>query len=103
MPLVDQHGAPLTRPQERINFPPQGAPGLHRPGNGQPTADSFQNFMASVGFGTPNIHSGSTYGFTPITRERTLLEWMYRGSWVCGIAVDAPADDMTKMGVEFRK
>ena len=99
--LVDQHGRPL-RParNESFNAPPQGLPGITRPGS---TGDSYQNFMASVGYGTENVHGGSTYGFNPITRERTLLEWMYRGSWICGVAVDAPADDMVKMGVEFRK
>jgi hypothetical protein len=66
-----------------------------------PTADSFQNFASSVGMGTRNLHSASTYGFNPLSRERTLLEWMYRGSWICGIAVDSVADDMVKMGVDF--
>ena len=66
-----------------------------------PTRDSYQNFLASIGMGTRNLASGSTYGVRLLTRERTLLEFMYRGSWVCGVAVDAVADDMTKMGVDF--
>lgn len=64
-------------------------------------ADSYQNFMAAVGVGARNPSAGSSYGFNPLTRERVLLEWMYRGSWVCGVAIDAIADDMTKMGVDF--
>ena len=35
----------------------------------------------------------------PVTRDRTLLEWIYRGSWIVGVAIDAIADDMTKMGI----
>lgn len=65
------------------------------------TSDSFQNFAAKVGIGTDNQTSGSTYGFNPITRNRGLLEWMYRGSWICGKVVDCPADDMTRAGIEF--
>lgn len=66
------------------------------------TADSFQNFEAKLGIGTDNVSTQGTYGFNPITRQRTLLEWMYRGSWLAGIAVDIKADDMTRAGVELK-
>jgi uncharacterized protein len=72
--------------------------------NGAPmpqTSDSFNNFLAGVGMQTPNLHSGSTYGFNPLTRQRTLLEWAYRSSWIVGVAVDAVADDMVKMGLDW--
>jgi uncharacterized protein len=65
------------------------------------TGDSFQNFAAKVGIGTDNQSSFSTYGFNPISRNRGLLEWMYRGSWICGKVVDCPADDMTRAGIEI--
>lgn len=65
------------------------------------TLDSFQNFQASLGMGANNQISNSTYGFNPITRTRVQLEWMYRGSWLVGMAVDAPAEDMTRAGVEI--
>jgi len=39
--------------------------------------DSFQNFMLGLGIGTQN----------PKTRERTELEWAYRGSFVAGVAI----------------
>lgn len=67
----------------------------------QVTTDTFQNFAAKVGIGTDNLSSGNTYGFAPITRIRLLLEWMYRGSWICGNAVDCVADDMTREGIDF--
>lgn len=66
------------------------------------TADSFQNFAAKTGLGTDNLSSANTYGFNPVSRNRTLIEWMYRGSWICGVAVDCVADDMTREGVEFQ-
>jgi len=62
------------------------------------TVDSFQNFQAKIGMGTDNMLSASTYGFNPVTRNRTLMEWIHRGSWLGGIAVDALADDMTREG-----
>lgn len=65
------------------------------------TNDSFQNFQARLGIGTDNLSSADTYGFNPITRVRTLLEWMYRGSWLVGQAVDCIAEDMTKAGVSY--
>jgi len=71
----------------------QGSPQL-----GAVTADSFQNFQAKLGLGTDNVMSASTYGFNPVTRNRTMLEWIHRGSWLGGIAVDAIADDMTREG-----
>lgn len=71
-------------------------------GNGhRRTADSFQNLNAKIGINTDNLSSGGTYGFNPITRERTLLEWIHRGSWIAGLAVDIIPDDMTRNGVEI--
>jgi phage-related protein (TIGR01555 family) len=64
-------------------------------------ADSYQNLMAKLGIGEDNLLSGSTYGFNPITRIRTLLEWIYRGSWIGGNAIDCVADDMTREGVSI--
>lgn len=66
------------------------------------TADSFENLQAKLGLGTDNISSGGSYGFNPITRLRTMLEWIHRGSWIGGLAIDIPADDMTRAGVELR-
>lgn len=65
------------------------------------TSDSFENFVANVGLNTNNAANGANYGYNPITNERSLLEWMYRGSWICGKAVDCVADDMTRAGIEL--
>lgn len=64
-------------------------------------ADSFQNFEARVGLGTPNQSSAYQYGFDFISRNRVQMEAMYRSSWVVGQAVDVVAEDMTRMGVEI--
>jgi phage-related protein (TIGR01555 family) len=67
--------------------------------SGVRTIDSFNNFLAKLGVGADNLFSAGTYGFNPITRQRTLLEWIHRGSWIGGLAVDTVADDMTRAGV----
>jgi len=66
------------------------------------TSDSLQNFAAGLGIGTSNLSSATTYGFNPITRIRTLLEWIHRGTWIGGVAIDLVADDMTRAGVTMK-
>lgn len=65
------------------------------------TADSFVNFQHKLGIGADNPLTGASYGFNPISRNRTLLEWIHRGSWLGGVAVDLVADDMTRAGIEY--
>ena len=48
------------------------------------TSDSFQNFEARVGAGTPNQSSAYQYGFDFISRNRVQMEAMYRSSWIVG-------------------
>lgn len=67
----------------------------------QRTLDSYQNFAARIGVGTGNQSDFGQYGFNPITRNRILIEWIHRGSWLGGVAVDTVADDMTRAGVEI--
>ena len=66
-----------------------------------PALDSFVNFAHKMGVGADNALTSATYGFNPITRNRTLLEYIHRGSWIGGVAVDLIADDMTKAGIEY--
>jgi uncharacterized protein len=63
--------------------------------------DGYDNFLNRVGLNTPNLLSGGTYEFNLVTRNRTLLEAAYRGSWITGRVVDSVADDMTRAGVSF--
>lgn len=65
----------------------------------QKTIDSFSNLAAKLGIGADNLMSGSSYGFNPVTRIRTLMEWIHRGSWLGGVAIDVVSDDMTRAGV----
>lgn len=67
------------------------------------TKDSFSNLMTrtGVGAGNGNISGAGRYDFTPVSRNRVNLEWAYRSSWICGKAVDLPAEDMTRAGIEL--
>lgn len=66
------------------------------------TADSFQNFAARVGLGAGSQHDQSTYSANYLSRNRLLVESMYRSSWVVGQVVDVVADDMTREGINMR-
>lgn len=66
------------------------------------TVDSFTNFAQNYGIGADNALSTASYGFNPITRNRTLLEFIHRGSWLGGVAVDVVANDMTRGGIEIQ-
>lgn len=66
------------------------------------TADSFVNFAQKLGVGADNPLSTASYGFNPVTRIRTVLEWVHRGSWLGGMAIDVIADDMTRAGISFQ-
>jgi phage-related protein (TIGR01555 family) len=68
---------------------------------GGATMDSFQNFAHKLGIGTDSPLSSVSYGFNPVTRIRQTLEFIYRGSWLGGMAVDIIADDMTRKGISF--
>jgi len=65
------------------------------------TTDSLVNFAHKMGVGADNPLSSTTYGFNPITRNRVMMEWMYRGAWLPRLAVDIPAEDMTRKGIEY--
>lgn len=64
--------------------------------------DSFVNFAQKMGVGADNPLTTAAYGFNPITRQRTTLEWVHRGSWLGGVAIDLMADDMTRAGVTIQ-
>ena len=85
-----------TRLRDKVNT------ALTNDGQVASTVDSFVNFAAKLGIGADNQMSASNYTFNPITRNRILLEWMYRGSWITGLAVDLVADDMTRAGIEIK-
>jgi len=65
------------------------------------TTDAVFNTSSHLGYGSGNLLDGIGYNSLNITNNRQLLENMYRTSWVCGMAIDLPADDMTREGVDI--
>jgi phage-related protein (TIGR01555 family) len=63
--------------------------------------DGFVNFTAALGVGANNQLSQSTYRLNPKTRVPIELEYAYRGSWIVAAAVDLPAEDMCRAGIEI--
>ncbi|CAK8737969.1 hypothetical protein SODG_002886 [Sodalis praecaptivus] len=58
--------------------------------------DGYENLTARLGIRAPNLSSDGTYFPSFTSRNRTLVEFAYRSSWLIGAAVDTIADDMTK-------
>jgi phage-related protein (TIGR01555 family) len=74
---------------------------LNPSGTSVRSLDSFNNFNQRMGIGADNALTSSSYGFNPVTRNRVMLEWIHRGSWLGGVAVDLKADDMTRAGIDY--
>lgn len=72
------------------------------PNAGQKTADSFQNLASRTGLGAGSQNDASRYAFSPVSRDRVQIEYVYRSSWIGRKAVDSVAEDMTREGVEIR-
>lgn len=64
-------------------------------------ADSFTNLEARVGLQAANQAAKGHYTFDLVSRNRIQMEAAYRSSWICGMAVDAVAEDMTRAGIEL--
>lgn len=67
----------------------------------QQTIDGYDNFMSRLGLQTGNLSAHGTYSPNFTSRNRVLLEFAYRSSWIVGAAVDTIADDMTRKGVSI--
>lgn len=98
-PQSIRHGTPIGRSPKPDVIPTQAD---YQPPRAE-TGDSFANAEARLGVGheQDNQFSGGTYDLNPITRNRVLLEYAYRGSWICKAVVEAVADDMTREGIEI--
>lgn len=64
-------------------------------------ADGVINPLLRVGNYTKNTFNATTYVPQFKTVRRQELEWAYQGSWICGLAVDIIAEDMTREGIDI--
>lgn len=72
-----------------------------RAATSQRFADGVSNPLLRVGQWTGNTFGATTYVPKFQTIRRQELEWAYQGSWICGLAVDIVAEDMTREGIEL--
>lgn len=68
----------------------------------QKFSDGFQNIPLRMGLGTGTTLNANRYIPEFKTFNRAELEWAYQGSWMCGLAVDVVAEDMTREGVDVK-
>jgi phage-related protein (TIGR01555 family) len=62
--------------------------------------DAFQNQMARLGFGQPNLTEGAQYPLTRLTPSYFLFNSLYRGSWIVRKIIDTVPSDMMKNWVK---
>lgn len=96
----------MTMPQHRRQKQKAAVPSVIRESGKRwvtptQTFDSFANFEARVGIGTNNQSGAATYTFDYVSRNRILMEAMYRSSWIVGAVVDCIAEDMTRAGISI--
>ena len=64
--------------------------------------DGIFNPLLRLGQGTRNTFNATGYVPKFQTIQRQPLEWAYQGSWMCGLAVDIVAEDMTREGIDIK-
>lgn len=60
------------------------------------TTDAFQNVLARLGHGTPNLLEGTEYPLTRLTQNYQLMNSLYRGHWIIRRIIDTIPEDMTR-------
>lgn len=58
--------------------------------------DSFQNQLARLGMGVPNLMSATSYPLTRLTRDYNMLSALYRNNWIVKKIINTIPDDMCK-------
>lgn len=64
--------------------------------------DAFQNVLARLGAGTPNILEGTDYIMSRLTQNFQLLNTLYRSHWIIRKIIDCPAEDMMKNWISIK-
>lgn len=65
------------------------------------TMDAFQNVLARLGAGTPNLIESTDYPMTRLTQNFQLLNSLYRSHWIIRKIIDCPAEDMVKNWIDI--
>ena len=64
--------------------------------------DGVSNPLLRIGTATRNTFQATTYRPEFVSMNRQVLEFAYQSSWLAEVAVDIPAEDMTREGIEVR-
>lgn len=64
--------------------------------------DGISNPLLRIGTGTVNTFAATHYKPQFVSMSRQMLEWAYQTSWLCGLAVDIVAEDMTREGIDVK-
>ena len=67
----------------------------------QRTADSFQNSLARLGFGMPNLMNSTQYPLTRLSQDYNLMNSLYRNHWIVRKIVDTIPEDMCKNWIQL--
>ena len=60
------------------------------------TVDAFQNVLARLGVGMPNMLESTSYPVTRLTQNFTLMNSLYRNHWIARRIIDVVPGDMIK-------
>lgn len=69
--------------------------------SGNFTVDAFQNVLARLGFGTPNMMEGTAYPLTRLSRDYVLMNSLYRSHWIVRKIIDTIPEDACKNWVSL--
>jgi len=64
--------------------------------------DAFQNVMARLGSGTPNLLEGTEYTMSRLTQNFQLLNNLYRSHWIVRKVIDCMPEDMCKNWITIK-
>ncbi|BDR73344.1 hypothetical protein K144316041_20520 [Clostridium tetani] len=73
-----------------------------RKNNKVATTDAFQNVLARLGTGTPNLLEGTDYPMTRLTQNFQLMNSLYRSHWIVRKVIDCIPEDMTKNWITIK-
>lgn len=66
------------------------------------TMDAFQNALARLGAGTPNLLEATDYPMTRLTQNFQLLNSLYRSHWIIRKIIDCFPEDMCKNWITIK-
>lgn len=86
----------MGRRNKHRNYTKDNNPKPITPNNKTVSMDAFQNILARLGAGTPNLLEGTDYPMTRLTQNFQLMNSLYRSHWIVRKVIDTVPEDMVK-------